>query len=222
MKHIWQKRALVSIIDGHKAFLDDIERIVSPSFKPSMKDVLLARVKTTNVTVERYMIGKTKFEMYDVGGQRSEQRKWIDYFNNVNGVIFVAALSEYDQSLRESKRTNRMVETLELFRSVSMNRAFTNTPIILFLNKVDVLKEKLQYSHIADQKPFEDYTGPKNNFKCAVDYFIGKFREQLIENNYKESYIHLCTATDTNNIEFVMDTTQDIVLNENLGYAGLY
>jgi len=32
------------------------------------------------------------FEMYDVGRERLEQKKWIDYFVSVYSVIFVAAL----------------------------------------------------------------------------------------------------------------------------------
>jgi hypothetical protein len=39
--------------------------------------------------------------MVDVGGQRSERRKWIHCFENVTSVMFLVALSEYDQSLHE-------------------------------------------------------------------------------------------------------------------------
>ena len=35
--------------------------------------------------------------MFDVGGQRNERRKWIHCFDNVTAVIFVTAISEYDQ-----------------------------------------------------------------------------------------------------------------------------
>ena len=70
MKEVWQKRALVNIIDGHKEFLDEIDRLVSPTFKPTQQDVLLARVKTTQVCMEKYRIDGIDFEMYDVGGQR--------------------------------------------------------------------------------------------------------------------------------------------------------
>ena len=40
--------------------------------------------------------------MVDVGGQRSERRKWIHCFENVTSIIFLVALSEYDQILFES------------------------------------------------------------------------------------------------------------------------
>ena len=40
--------------------------------------------------------------MVDVGGQRSERRKWIHCFENVASVMFLVALSEYDQLLQET------------------------------------------------------------------------------------------------------------------------
>lgn len=45
--------------------------------------------------------------MVDVGGQRSERRKWIHCFENVTSIIFLVALSEYDQILFESENEVR-------------------------------------------------------------------------------------------------------------------
>lgn len=45
--------------------------------------------------------------LYDVGGQRNERRKWIHCFDEVTAVIFVVALSEYDQGLFEDQSVNR-------------------------------------------------------------------------------------------------------------------
>jgi len=217
---VWKKRSLVNIIDGHKVFLDEIDRIASKTFKPTQQDVLLARVKTTQVVMERYRIDGIDFEMYDVGGQRSERRKWIDCFDSVDAVIFVAALSEYDQNLAESKRTNRMVEALELFRSICNNRAFANTSVMLFLNKKDIFEEKLQYSDIAAQRPFADYGGPPKDFNNGVLYFIEKFKDCLINDEITDSFIQACTATDTNNMEFVLDSTRTIIMTDNLRRSG--
>lgn len=220
MREVWKKRSYVNIIDGHKEFLDSLERIASPSFKPTQQDLLLARVKTTQVNMERYKIDNIEFEMYDVGGQRSERRKWIDCFDSVDAVIFVAALSEFDQNLAESKRTNRMVEALELFRTVCNNRAFANTSVLLFLNKKDVFEEKLQYSDIAAQKPFADYDGPPNDLNNGIIYFIEKFKDCLINDEMTDSFIQPCTATDTNNMEFVLDSTRTIIMTDNLRRSG--
>ncbi|KAL3806444.1 hypothetical protein ACHAXA_011795 [Cyclostephanos tholiformis] len=171
-------------------YLDDVSRIASPDYKPTVQDVLIARVRTTQVVMEKYRIDGIDFEVYDVGGQRSERRKWIDCFDSVTAVIFVAALSEYDQYLAEAKRTNRMVEALELFRSVCNNRAFSNTSIMLFLNKKDIFTEKIMYSDIAAQRPFCDYAGPTKDFDHGVLYFIQKFKDCLIDDEFNDSFIH--------------------------------
>jgi guanine nucleotide-binding protein G(o) subunit alpha len=220
MKDCWVRRSSVNVIDGHKEYLQDLARIAAPTFRPTTQDILLGRIKTTQVVMERYRIDGIEFEMYDVGGQRSERRKWIDCFDQVDAVIFVAALSEYDQTLAESKRTNRMTEALDLFRSVCNNRAFANTSIMLFLNKKDVFAEKIMYTDIAAQKPFADYAGPPREFNSGVLYFIQKFKDCLIDDDFNDSFIHVTCATDTNNMEFVLDSTRTIIMTDNLRRSG--
>lgn len=221
MKEVWTKRAQMNVIDSHKDFLNDMRRIASPSYKPTTQDLLLSRVRTTQVIVEKYNIDGIDFEMYDVGGQRSERRKWIDCFDSVDAVIFVAALSEYDQSMAEAKHTNRMSEAIELFRSICNNRAFANTSIMLFLNKKDIFAEKIQYSDIASQNAFSDYAGPSKDFDAGVDYFIQKFKDCLIDEDFNDSFIHVTCATDTNNMEFVLESTRMIIMQDNLRKSGI-
>lgn len=220
MKEVWSKRSAVNMIDSHKEYLQDIMRIAAPTFRPTTQDILLARVKTTQVVMERYRIDGIEFEMYDVGGQRSERRKWIDCFDNVDAVIFVAALSEYDQNLAEAKRTNRMSEALELFRSISNNRAFNQTSVMLFLNKKDIFQEKIMYSDISAQPNFSDFPGPPRDFNAGILYFIQKFKDCLLDDEFNDSFIHVTCATDTNNMEFVLDSTRTIIMTDNLRRSG--
>ena len=51
------------------------------------------------------------FRMVDVGGQRSERRKWIHCFENVTSVMFLVAISEYDQALHETDIVSELSHT---------------------------------------------------------------------------------------------------------------
>lgn len=74
-----------------------------------------------------------------------------------NGFQFLVALSEYDQVLVECDNENRMEESKALFRTIITYPWFTNSSVILFLNKKDLLEEKILYSHLADY--FPEYDG---------------------------------------------------------------
>lgn len=66
---------------------------------PSIQDILRSRVQTTGIVEMEFEYKGFKLRMVDVGGQKSEQRKWIHCFDNVHGILFVAELSGYNQML---------------------------------------------------------------------------------------------------------------------------
>jgi len=216
MREVWKKRAQANVNDSHKDYLQDLTRIASPTYKPTEHDILICRIRTTQITMERYIIDQIHFEVYDVGGQRSERRKWIDCFEGVDAVVFVVALSEYDQNLAESKRVNRMMEALDLFESVVKNRSFQNTSIMLFLNKKDIFAEKVLYSDIRAVAHFSDYDGTAEDFDEGVLYFIQKFQDRLVDDELNEAFIHVTCATNTTNMEFVLDSLKTIMMAENI------
>ena len=90
---------------------------------------------------------------FDVGGQRNERRKWIHCFDNVDCVVFVASLSEFDQTLYEDETKNRLDEALELFAQISNSKWFVNASLILFLNKKDLFEKKVVLSHPPARAP---------------------------------------------------------------------
>lgn len=59
---------------------------------------------------------RLRCRLLDVGGQRSERKKWMHCFQDVTAVLFCAATSEYDLKLEEDDTTNRIHESLRLFR----------------------------------------------------------------------------------------------------------
>lgn len=77
------------------------------------------------------------------------------------------AIQEFDQSLYEDESVNRMQEAVMLFDSVSNSRYFSETSIILFLNKIDLFKQKLKQGVLLKDY-CADYTGD-NDFESGYD-----------------------------------------------------
>ena len=87
-----------------RSYFDEIKRMSTRGYTPSDQDILRSRVKTTGITEASFFISPLTYKFFDVGGQRSERRKWMHCFDNLDAVIFVVALSEYDQVLREDSQ----------------------------------------------------------------------------------------------------------------------
>ena len=202
------------------SYFDSIGRIAQPDYLPNDQDVLRSRVKTTGITETTFIIGELTYRMFDVGGQRSERKKWIHCFENVTTILFLVAISEYDQLLFEDETVNRMQEALTLFDSICNSRWFVKTSIILFLNKIDRFKEKLPVSPMKNY--FPDYEGKLNqngtnggihqrsniaeggpDYAAACDYILNRF-VSLNQHETKQIYTHFTCATDTTQIRFVM------------------
>jgi GTPase SAR1 family protein len=109
---VWSRRCEFQVNESTQYFLDKIDEIKLGSFLPNKSDILYVRVRTTSIVVERYNIGGNSFEIYDVGGQRNERKKWIHCFEGVTAVLFIVDMSEYDLKLLEDGSTNRMASVI--------------------------------------------------------------------------------------------------------------
>ncbi|XP_038041818.1 guanine nucleotide-binding protein G(t) subunit alpha-1 [Anas platyrhynchos] len=205
--------------DSAGYYLSDLERLVTPGYVPTEQDVLRSRVKTTGIIETQFSFKDLNFRMFDVGGQRSERKKWIHCFEGVTCIIFIAALSAYDMVLVEDDEVNRMHESLHLFNSICNHRYFATTSIVLFLNKKDVFLEKIKKAHLSIC--FPDYDGP-NTYEDAGNYIKLQFLELNMRRDVKEIYSHMTCATDTENVKFVFDAVTDIIIKENLKDCGLF
>jgi guanine nucleotide-binding protein subunit alpha len=83
--------------------MENIDRLFRPTYLPSNQDILRTRQRTTGICESLFNMGNYIYRMVDVGGQRSERKKWIHAFDNVRAVLFVAAISGYDQVLVEDR-----------------------------------------------------------------------------------------------------------------------
>lgn len=218
----WKRRAEFQIVESVKYYFNEIDRIMKDDYVATQQDMLLARVRTSGIVTEKYVIDTKNFEMYDVGGQRNERKKWIHCFDDVTAVIFVAAISEFDQVLFEDSSTNRMVEAVELFNEICNNRHFQSSSMILFLNKKDLFEDKIENVHIADTEVFKDFSTPfgaDDYYEKGVEYFLNKFLV-VNTNSDRQIYNHVTCATDSRNVEVVFNACKDIILRGNMDSAG--
>ncbi|XP_033626148.1 guanine nucleotide-binding protein G(o) subunit alpha-like [Asterias rubens] len=218
IKECFNRSREYQLNDSAKYFLDSLDRIGSDDYLPNEQDILRTRVKTTGIVETHFTFKNLHFRLFDVGGQRSERKKWIHCFEDVTAIIFCVALSGYDQRLLEDDTTNRMHESLKLFDSICNNKWFTDTSIILFLNKKDLFEDKIEKSPLSIC--FPEYTG-ENEYLAAVMYIQSQF-EALNKSSNKEIYTHMTCATDTTNIQFVFDAVTDTIIANNLRGCGLY
>uniref|UniRef100_A0A0K3CBD4 BY PROTMAP: gi/647396942/emb/CDR39671.1/ RHTO0S04e07668g1_1 [Rhodosporidium toruloides] n=1 Tax=Rhodotorula toruloides TaxID=5286 RepID=A0A0K3CBD4_RHOTO len=185
-----------------ESFLLQLDRLADPCYQPTDQDVLRCRQKTTGISETTFKNRHMEYRIFDVGGQRSERKKWIHCFENVTAILFLASLAGYD-----------MQEALMLFDSICNSQWFVRTSMILFLNKQDVFKERTSVSPISAF--FPDYTGPDLDYHAGQEYFEARFT-RLNRSSSKEIYTHFTTAIDTSLVKVVMTSVYDIVLNNNL------
>jgi len=213
----YQQRSLYQLTDSAAYFFDKIDEVCSPGYIPTEQDILRCRVRTTGIVENDFVIDGNQFKMYDVGGQRNERKKWIHCFENVTAVLFVAAISEYDQVLYEDENTNRMVEALNLFEEICNSRWFRDTSMILFLNKRDLFAEKIK--KVSLSVCFQDYSGP-STYEAGTVFIKDQF-ESKNRNPEKQVYSHITCATDTDNVAAVFNAVKDIIIRKSLNEAGL-
>eukprot|EP01156_Anaeramoeba_ignava_P023926 Anaeramoba_ignava/c21830_g4_i1.p1 GENE.c21830_g4_i1~~c21830_g4_i1.p1 ORF type:complete len:210 (+),score=72.10 c21830_g4_i1:52-681(+) len=72
----YQQRYKFQLNDSAAYFFDNIDRISKQDYIPSSGDILRARIRTSGIDEADYRISHLQFKMIDVGGQRSERRKW--------------------------------------------------------------------------------------------------------------------------------------------------
>eukprot|EP00048_Salpingoeca_helianthica_P016037 m.230122 g.230122 ORF g.230122 m.230122 type:complete len:351 (-) comp17922_c0_seq1:123-1175(-) len=205
--------------DSTAYFCNAIERIATPGFIPTVDDVLRAREATTGIHEFVFNLQEdVVFRMLDVGGQRSERRKWIHCFENVTSIIFIVACSEYDQALVEQDDMNRMQESIALFEQIIAYPWFRDASFILFLNKRDILHEKIKRSPL--KKYFPDYTGAPDNTEQVEKFILEQYLSR--KPGTHDVFPHFTMATDTSNIKFVFESVHATILRMHLKTYSLF
>ncbi|VDK55509.1 unnamed protein product [Anisakis simplex] len=173
LKNLWNDRSVQKAFtrrseyqmgDSVAYFMEHLDRIYAPNYRPTVQDILHTRVPTAGVV------------------------------------------------------QNRLMESMDLFAQICNSKWFLKASMILFLNKKDLFIEKIRIVPI--KVLFESYDGD-NSYESSVAYVKKRFN-RLNENKHgKKIYIHETCATDTNQVQLVIDSVVDTVIGKNLKGAGM-
>eukprot|EP01122_Echinamoeba_exundans_P012826 TRINITY_DN547_c0_g2_i1.p1 TRINITY_DN547_c0_g2~~TRINITY_DN547_c0_g2_i1.p1 ORF type:complete len:351 (-),score=76.80 TRINITY_DN547_c0_g2_i1:222-1274(-) len=218
LQKMWNRRNEIDFPTNLEYMMANIDRFAEPDFVPSNDDVLHARQRTTGVVETQFTVDKFNWTLIDVGGQRSERRKWMHFFTGVAAVIYCAALDEFDMVCPEEPTKNKMEESLEVFEKIINGDFFKDIAFILFLNKRDLFKTKVEKMDLSTILP--NYNAG-HDYDQAVAFIKNMYMSKVRNRPLEEVYVHVTCAIDTNNCKFVFDAVSETIFTKRLQVSGL-
>jgi guanine nucleotide-binding protein subunit alpha len=234
IKELWDHPTVKALISKRRLKLDEwsefflkhISRVADTNYIPTTDDILHARIQTMGVQEHIFDVnihGKNvTWHLYDVGGARGQRHSWVPYFEDANAIIFVAPISAFDQYLEEDPRTNRIDDSLQLFTQICSNRLLKSVHLVLFLNKTDLLKTKLDRG-LKVRKYITSFGDRSNDYETVVQYFRAHFLQVHRRNNENRRvlYTHFTNVTDTKATQRIIGNVRDSIFRGYLQSAAL-
>nr|CAD7411929.1 unnamed protein product [Timema poppensis] len=210
---------VMCIVELCYSYLMEIDRVADPKYLPTEQDILRVRVPTTGIIEYPFDLEEIRFSYLsdlerieeadflpteqDILRARAPTTGIIEYPFDLDSIIFryfttchIYRMSHLKPALcvkiEDTKHKNRMEESKALFKTIITYPWFQHSSVILFLNKKDLLEEKIMYSHLVDY--FPEYDGPKQDAKKAMEYMLQVYLTQNPDPE-RSCYSHFTCAT---------------------------
>ena len=226
IQNAWKHRSQFQIVESAGRFIEKVIdiQLQQDNFLPDDADILHTRIRTSGIREEKYVFEDKSFHFYDVGGQRNERRKWFNCFHNVHAIIFLVAISEFDQTLWEDSKSNRMLDSIQLFAQIANDPVFKDAAILLFFNKSDLLREKIKSVDLSKCPEWADFDGTSTaDFDQVTNYFRRKFLQAVDPHMHTTKSIswYSTQATDSKAMDQVMKACTPVIIHRHLIGIGM-
>jgi len=204
IKKTFESKKVFADMDNTPYFFERVQQYAQPNYKTTFEDYVRVRDRTVGIVTTKLRLTHKKHEIHvnvtDVGGQRSERRKWLPLFDGANVVVWVMSLASYDQMLYENNTVNRFDEAFNLFAEYCHHKHFANTEFVVFMNKKDIFEKKLstipftKYDHKFDENN-------ANNSDEVINYVQKRHEDIFFKKEKKSCYLlsyHMCNGQQTN------------------------
>uniref|UniRef100_A0A1I7UL91 Uncharacterized protein n=1 Tax=Caenorhabditis tropicalis TaxID=1561998 RepID=A0A1I7UL91_9PELO len=231
IQEIYKRRYDFELMDSTKYYLESLDKISDPNYLPNEEDIVHSRKATVSINSIIFEYTGVSLQMVDVGGQRSERKKWLHLFDDAKVVLFVIDLTGFAKKSEESrnelsrfpkffrdlgKDAYDMKVALKIFNQIAGSNALSNAVFLLFFNKKDLFEELLPQVQLnACFSKFKE----ENNFENTSKYITEKFVRAA--RSKKSVFPHLTTATSTENIKLVFRACMESVFKANSKATGL-
>jgi len=205
-------------------FLDAVDRIAAPGYRPSPADILKARIQTVGVEEHPLKMERDAqlWSIIDVGGSRGSRAAWVPYFEDVNVLLFIAPVSAFNQTLTEEPSVNRLWDTFLLWKGVCKHHLLRKATFVVLLNKSDLLDAKIR-SGVQFRQFVTSYKDRPNRTENILEYLKEKFSwlyKQEAE-NARSLHIHVTCATDSNSTSIVLNRIREVTSMDSFHKANL-
>eukprot|EP01083_Nonionella_stella_P170082 578042_1 len=183
IKETLRNRRHFQIDDNVQHFLDKVQEVSSANYLPEFDDYLRFRQRSIGVAQTKITCDDHNFEFMDMKGQRCARKKWIHFISDIDAILYVLPIADYDLVSGEDNVSNCLVEAINSFRDIMIKGKFFQDKLLMVLfNKFDVFKKKIMEVPIT--VALDDFPGCGLNAKDASDVvrFVAVWFDLLLRN----------------------------------------
>jgi guanine nucleotide-binding protein G(i) subunit alpha len=185
--------------------------------EPSHDDYLKACAATTGVAQTKFEFDSMRFLISDVGGLRSERKKWIHMFDDVSAVVFVIALNSYPRSGKEGVESS-IQDSLDIFKEYAYFKG--GIAKMLLFTKKDLFENELDANPFT--QTFSDFTSvgttgavnPDDAMRFLADKFVA------LGDADESYYFNYVNTFEKDDIKRFMQDARNVILKKKLKAAG--
>ena len=181
--------------DSSDYIMEHFERISAFDYVPSNQDILHSyrSNQKTNMSEFTYQIGKVNCSFTYLPGNIDRKKGWQSFFEgNTDYIIYCLSAASFCQFASDDPNNNRLLSAMATFEAICQDPILAKSNIVLVLNKVDMLDQRLKRYQIKDYIPF--YNG-KNETADFLLFLIDRMQRNF--SIKRRLLIHPAIGTDT-------------------------
>ena len=142
----------------------------------------------------------------------------MGFFADASAVVFVAAISEFDQVLSEDPTINRLHDAMQTFHSIANSGWFDTVPLVLMLNKLDLYQAKVK--QVSLRVCFPKYRGGGSADE-GLDFIKNEFLKRVrpaagemgggAGGGGRQVFVHVISAVEAGSAKVLLEGVKEVV-----------